>query len=81
MNPSRSADPAAQTADTFSPYVGEDGSISPPIDYRDKFVFLSTYADATKADKSVDQIHIVYAPLESVQAFRRDGKFPDGTVL
>ncbi len=31
---------------------------------------------ATKADKSVDQIHNVYAPLESVQAFRCDGKFP-----
>jgi hypothetical protein len=81
MNPSRAADPPAQTGDTFSPYVGKDGSISRPADYRDKFVFLGTYADATKGDTSIDQIHNVYAPLESVQAFRRDGKFPDGTVL
>jgi Cytochrome P460 len=81
MNPSRAADPPAQTPDTFSPYVGKDGSISWPADYRDKFVFLGTYADATKGDKSIDQIHNVYAPLEDVQAYRRDGKFPDGTVL
>jgi hypothetical protein len=81
MNPSRAADPPAQSADNFSPYVGKDGSISRPADYRDKFVFLGTYADATKGDTSIDQIHNVYAPLESVQAFRRDGKFPDGTVL
>jgi hypothetical protein len=80
-NQSHAGDPPAGTGGTFSSYVGADGSISRPTDYREKFVFLGTYADATKADKSIDQIHNVYAPLESVQAFRRDGKFPDGTVL
>src|SRR5262245_21831786 len=81
MNPSRAEDPPAQTADTFSAYVGKDGSISRPADFRERFVFLGTYADATKADKPVDEIHNVYAPLEDVQAYRRDRKFPDGTVL
>jgi hypothetical protein len=78
---SHAADPPAQKGDGFSPHVGKDGSISRPTDYREKFAFLGAYADATKADKSIDEIHNVYAPLKDVEAYRRDGKFPDGTVL
>jgi Cytochrome P460 len=80
-NQSNAADPPAQKGDGFSPYVGKDGSISRPTEYREKFAFLGTYADSTKADKSIDEIHNVYAPLADVEAYRRDGKFPDGTVL
>jgi hypothetical protein len=80
-DPSQAAESPARTADTFSPYVGGDGSISRPTDYREKFVFLGTYADATKAGQSVDEIHNVYAPVDDVKAYQRDGKFPDGTVL
>ena len=80
-NPSQAADPPASTADTFSPYVGADGSISRPTDYREKFTFLGTYADATKPGQSVDEIHNVYAPIDDIKAYQRDGKFPDGTVL
>ena len=50
--------------------------------YREKFTFLGTYADATKAGQSVDEIHNVYAPTRRLcKAYQRDGKFPDGTVL
>ena len=80
-DPSPAAEPPARTADTFSPYVGADGSISRPTNYREKFTFLGTYADATKPGQSVDEIHNVYAPLDDIKAYQRDGKFPDGTVL
>ena len=36
---------------------------------------------ATKPDKPVDEMHNVYARPEDVQAYRRDGKFPDGAIL
>jgi cytochrome c len=68
-------------ADGFSPYVTKDGGISLPADYRTKFTHLGTWAVATKPGKPVDELHGVYARPEDVQAYRRDGKFPDGAVL
>src|SRR5262249_60104436 len=77
----RAEDPPAPKADDFSPDVTKGGGISLPADYREKFVHLGTYAVATKPDKPVDEMHNVYARPEDVQAYRRDGKFPDGAIL
>ena len=77
----RAEDPPAPKAEDFSPYVTKGGGISLPADYREKFVHLGTYAVATKPDKPVDEMHNVYARPEDVQAYRRDGKFPDGAIL
>ena len=74
-------DPPARAADDFSPYVTKDGGISRPTDYRDTFEYLGTYAVATKPDKPLDEMHVVYARPEDVRAYRRDGKFPDGATL
>ena len=74
-------DPPARAADDFSPYVTKDGGISRPTDYRETFEHLGSYAVATKPDKPVDEMHVVYARPEDVQAYRRDGKFPDGAML
>lgn len=71
---------APETAE-FSPYVAKDGAIARPVDYRDKFTYLGSYAVATKPNQPVDEMHNVYARPEDVQAFRKDGKFPDGAVL
>jgi cytochrome c len=80
-NPLPAAATAAPKADDFSPYVTKDGGISLPLDYREKFLHLGTYAVATKPDKPVDEMHNVYARPEDVKAYRRDGKFPDGAIL
>jgi cytochrome c len=80
-HPSPVVDPPAPKADDFSPYVTKDGGISLPADYRTKFTHLGTWAVATKPGKPVDELHGVYARPEDVQAYRRDGKFPDGAVL
>jgi cytochrome c len=74
-------EPPVLKADDFSPYVTRDGAISLPADYRDKFQHLGTWAVATKQGKPVDELHGVYARPEDVQAYRRDGNFPDGAVL
>ena len=77
---SKSDNPPARAAE-FSPYVSKDGGITRPTDYRDTFEFLGTYAVATKPDKPVAEMHVVYARPEDVRAYRRDGKFPDGATL
>jgi cytochrome c len=74
-------DPPASKADEFSPYVTKDGGISLPTDFREKFLHMGTWAVATKPGKPVDELHGVYARPEDVQAYRRDGRFPDGAVL
>ncbi len=68
-------------ASGFSPYVTKDGGISLPADYRERFLHLGTWAVAKKQDQPVFEEHSVYAPAKDVQAYRRDGKFPDGAVL
>jgi hypothetical protein len=65
-NPLPAAAPAAPKADDFSPYVTKDGGISLPLDYREKFLHLGTYAVATKPGKPVDEMHNVYARPEDV---------------
>ena len=80
-HPARSDAPPARKADNFSPYVTKDGGISRPTDYRDTFEYLGSYAVATKPDKPLDEMHVVYARPEDVRAYRRDGKFPDGATL
>ena len=81
LHPARSDAPPARKADNFSPYVTKDGGISRPTNYRETFLHLGSWAVATKPDKPVDEMHNVYARPEDVQAYRRDGKFPDGAVL
>ena len=54
-------DPPARAAGNFSPYVTKDGGISRPTDYRDTFEYLGSYAVATKPDKPLDEMHVVYA--------------------
>ena len=74
-------DRPAPKADNFSSYVTKEGGISLPADYREKFLHLGTWAVATKPGKPVDELHGVYARPEDIQAYRRDGKFPDCAVL
>ena len=73
--------PGSPGADDFSPYVSKDGAISLPLDYREKFLHMGTWAVATKPGKPVDELHSVYTRPEDLPAYRRDGKFPDGAVL
>lgn len=79
--PSQPATSTEKRADAFSRYVTNDGAISLPKDYRETFAHLGSWAVAKKADQPVFEMHNVYAPLEDIRAYRKDGKFPDGAVL
>jgi Cytochrome P460 len=52
------------------------GNLRVPSDYRDHYEFLGSWAAG-----GGKQIHNVYASPGTRAAFKRTGKFPDGTVL
>jgi hypothetical protein len=73
----------AQEAATkeFSKYVDAKGNISLPKNFETEFAHLGTIAVATKKDQPVDELHVTYTRPEDINAFQKDGKFPDGAVL
>ena len=70
------------TAESFSPYVDDKGNISLPKDFR-SWHFLGSWGVATDEEGKVgsEGFHNVYTRPETVAAFRKTGKFPDGAVL
>src|SRR5262249_53890499 len=72
---------SASKAKGFSPYVTNDGGNSLPAHHREKLPHPGPWAVATKSGKPVDELHIVYTRPEDSEAYRKDGKFPDGAVL
>ncbi len=66
----------------FNIAVGEGGSIRvPDVDYRKDWVSLGNWSVASDEGNGSKGIHSVYTQLEAVEAYRKTGKFPDGTVL
>lgn len=65
----------------FSPYVDEKGNITLPEDFETAFVHIGTVSVAPKPGEAVNEIHGAYTRKEDLEAFRRDGRFPDGAVL
>ena len=58
--------------------VDKVGNISKPTDVRDTYQSLGAY---TVLDPKGNQMHMTYASPGSAGAYRKTGKFPDGTVL
>jgi hypothetical protein len=77
----RSEDPSPNKANDFSPYVGKDGSISLPKDYRSTFEHMGTWAVAKKSGEPLFEMHNVYARPEDIEAYRKEGHFADGATL
>ena len=65
---------AQDEAPAFSPWVDNEGNISLPENFRIEWSHLGSWGLA-------DGMHDVYAQAESIAAYKRDGKFPDGAVL
>jgi hypothetical protein len=71
-----------EAAEKTDAVVDAHGNLRVPVNYRTAYQFLGSWAIA--ADKGIQgskQIHNVYASPGALAAFRRDGSFPDGTVL
>ena len=64
-----------------TPVVDAKGSISVPDDYRTVYEFIGTWAVTTDPAKPPQEMHSVYASPGTIEAYRRDGKFPHDSVL
>jgi cytochrome P460 len=60
--------------------VDADGNLRVPANYRTSYQFLGSWAVA-EVGQSPNQIHVVYASPGTIAAYRKDERFPDGSVL
>lgn len=74
--------------DTRSPFKGMTaavvdgkGNMHVPTDYRTTYQTLGSWAVAADSGPGSKQLHVVYASPGTIAAYRKDGHFPDGTVL
>lgn len=57
------------------------GNLHVPDDYQKLYQFLGAWAVASDGVPGSKQMHYVYASPGAVEAYKRNGHFPDGTVL
>ncbi|MGY6275643.1 cytochrome P460 family protein [Methylomonas sp. MgM2] len=65
---------------TYANYVDKKGEISLPAGFRQHWTHLGSWVVA-KVDAPGYGFHDVYTQAQAVEAFKRSGRFPDGTVL
>lgn len=61
--------------------VDATGNLRVPADYRSTYQFLGSWAVAADQGQGSKQVHVVYASPGAIAAYRKDGRFPDGSVL
>ena len=57
------------------------GNLRVPQDYRTTYQLLGSWAIAADEGRGSKEVHTVLASPGSIEAYRKDGNFPDGTVL
>lgn len=71
----------AQYSGTTAAVVDNKGNLRVPSDYRTAYEVLGTWAVAKDEGPGSKQLHMVYVSPGTTAAFRKNGQFPDGTVL
>jgi hypothetical protein len=74
---------------TFSEWVDDEGNISLPIEFRRTWTFLGTWSvakddvepSAEASNHGAAGLHNVYTQPAAIEAYRKTGEFPDGTVI
>lgn len=61
--------------------VDANGNLRVPANYRTTYQFLGSWAVADGEGQDPKQIHVVYASPGTIEAYRKDGSFPEGAVL
>jgi hypothetical protein len=61
--------------------VDANGNLRVPADYRTSYQFLGSWAIANDKAQGSKGLHVVYASPGALEAYRKDGRFPDGSVL
>src|SRR5262249_51316051 len=61
--------------------VDAAGNLRVPENYQTAYQSLGSWAVAADQGKGAKELHVVYASPGTIAAYRKDGRFPDGTVL
>ena len=61
--------------------VDDKGNLRVPADYRTSYRMLGSRAVAKDDGPGSKEMHVVYASPGTIAAYRKDGHFPEGTVL
>jgi len=61
--------------------VDANGDMRVPDGYRTTYEFLGSWAVAADEGAGSHELHVVYASPGTIAAYRRDGRFPEGSVL
>ena len=61
--------------------VDAEGNLRVPVDYRTIYQFLGSWAVAAEQGQGSKEMHVVYASPGTISAYRKDGRFMDGSVL
>jgi hypothetical protein len=61
--------------------VDTNGNLRVPADYRTAYQSLGSWAVAAEKGQGSKEIHVVYALPGTIAAYRKEGHFPDGSVL
>jgi hypothetical protein len=72
---------AATHASITQAVVDATGNLRVPADYRSAYQFLGSWAVAADQGQGSKEVHVVYASPGAIAAYRKDGRFPDGSVL
>jgi hypothetical protein len=58
-----------------------NGNLHVPDAYRSTYQLLGSWAVAADQGQGSKELHVVHASPETIAAYRKDGRFPDGAVL
>ena len=61
--------------------VDANGNLRVPADYRTVYQSLGSWTVLADNGQGAEEIHTVYASPGTIVAYRKDGRFPDGSVL
>jgi Cytochrome P460 len=74
-------DTRSQYGGTTAAVVDGKGNLRVPADYQTSYQMLGSWAVAADNGPGSKEMHVVYASPGTIAAYRKDGRFPDGTVL
>ena len=74
-------DARSQYRGTTAAVVDDKGDLRVPANYRTSYQILGSWAVAADDGRGSKEMHVVYASPGSMAAYRKNGHFPDGTVL
>jgi hypothetical protein len=72
---------AISSASQTEAAVDAEGNLHVPRDYQTTYQPLGSWAVAADEGRGSKELHVVLASPGSVEAYRKDGRFADGTVL